>query len=215
MEDVGRRCVDRMVEWLGIPWTHRQEQQLDAYAAWLVAEGVKIGGLGPREAGRVWPRHICDSLAFGRGLMAGMTVLDVGSGVGLPGIPLAVAFPRVRITLLDRSRRRCDALHRVAGHLGVGIVVAHMDVARWDRPVDRLVFRASLRVHAALGESERLLKPGGEGWFALGRGPEPDALLDWRSRERGTENPGLEISEVFIPDEVLDSGAWLLRIAPA
>ena len=89
---------------------------LTRYHDWLASEAVTAGGIGPAEAERLWPRHIADSLTFLAALRetAGDNagIVDVGSGVGLPGIPLAIALPRLAFTLLDRSERRCDLADR-------------------------------------------------------------------------------------------------------
>jgi 16S rRNA G527 N7-methylase RsmG len=203
-------CVATTIAWLGIDWTDRQTAQLWRYARWLGDEGVRIGGIGPGEIERIWSRHICDSLVFGRGLETGDEVLDVGSGVGLPGVPLTVAFPGARITLLDRSGRRIDALHRVTRLMKIEPTIVEQDVTQWSKPVDRLVFRASLPIPDAMRIAGRLLTVAGEAWFGLGRGEHPEAVAAWQRRPHRVE--GLSAAEVRVPPGILDSPVWLLRI---
>ena len=70
------------------------------YVDILTSKGIERGLLGPRETDRVWERHILNSAALADLIAVGSAVIDVGSGAGLPGIPLAVLRPDLRITLL-------------------------------------------------------------------------------------------------------------------
>ncbi len=203
-------CLDRVAGWLGCVWTDGQRHAFERYADWLTTEGIDSGGIGPAESSRIWDRHVCDALTFGHGLTTVRSLIDVGSGVGLPGIPLAIAFPHLEIVLVERSGRRADALNRVTAMLGVDATVIHADVAQVVDRADRVVFRASLRLEEAIHWSGRLLTHDGEAWFGLGRGAHPKALARWRTAPPPA--PGLTISEVHVPVGILDSDAWLLRM---
>ena len=61
------------------------------YAGWLADAGVVRGLIGPREVDRLWDRHILNSAVIGEVIDEGARVVDIGSGAGLPGIPLAIA----------------------------------------------------------------------------------------------------------------------------
>ena len=75
---------------LGITLSEVQVDQLQTYGRWLADEGVTAGGIGPEEPRRLFDRHLADSLTFLAGIpSSATTLLDVGSGVGLPGIPIA------------------------------------------------------------------------------------------------------------------------------
>lgn len=91
-----------------------------AYADRLATEGVKRGLIGPREAPRVWERHVLNSMAVSGAVPTGATVVDVGSGAGLPGIPLAIGRPDVRVTLLEPLLRRSVFLQETVESLGLG-----------------------------------------------------------------------------------------------
>ena len=122
----GRQAAVAAAEWAGTPLTEEQLTKLDLLAIWLVDEAMPAGGLGPREASKVWRRHIADSLAFGVAFKDSeppSEILDVGTGVGLPGIPLALAFPQTSVTLLDRGGRRITLLHRIVGVLELSNVI--------------------------------------------------------------------------------------------
>lgn len=93
------------------------------YAAWLSGAGVERGLLGPREAERVWERHLLNSAMLSELLQEGDRVVDIGSGAGLPGIPLAIARPDLRIVLLEPLLRRSDFLHEVVDDLGLAVEV--------------------------------------------------------------------------------------------
>jgi 16S rRNA (guanine527-N7)-methyltransferase len=91
-------------------------------------------------------RHVLDSLAgapaFGS-LPAGAVVLDVGSGAGFPGVPLALALPTLRFVLLDRMSRRCTFLEHCVAVLGMGNAVVRAGEARdYREAIDAVTFRA-------------------------------------------------------------------------
>jgi len=93
------------------------------YAELLVDSGVERGLIGPREADRVWQRHMLNCAVIGEVVPAGAGVVDVGSGAGLPGIPLALARPDLRITLLEPMARRVAWLTEVISELGIAVRV--------------------------------------------------------------------------------------------
>mgnify|MGYP000059104244 FL=1 len=94
-------------------------ERAEAYVRILATRGVERGLIGPREVPRLWERHLLNSVAVSSLISAGVSVVDVGSGAGLPGIPLAVARPDLRITLLEPLLRRATFLHEVTAELGL------------------------------------------------------------------------------------------------
>lgn len=90
-----------------------------AYAELLVTAGVERGLIGPRETERVWDRHILNSAAVAELVEPGQRVVDIGSGAGLPGIPLAIARPDVAVVLVEPLLRRATFLQEVVSILGL------------------------------------------------------------------------------------------------
>lgn len=89
----------------------------------LVTSGVERGLLGPRETGRIWTRHVLNCAVIGELVPAEASVLDIGSGAGLPGIALAIARPDLSITLVEPLERRTIWLQEVVEDLGIGVRV--------------------------------------------------------------------------------------------
>ena len=92
------------------------------YAQILAGAGIERGLLGPREVGGLWERHLLNCAAVGELLDEGATLADIGSGAGLPGIPLALARPHLRITLIEPLLRRADFLREVVAELDLASV---------------------------------------------------------------------------------------------
>jgi 16S rRNA (guanine527-N7)-methyltransferase len=123
------------------------------YAELLADVGVTRGLIGPREVPRLWERHLLNCAVLSEVVPEGVTVCDVGSGAGLPGIPLALTRPDLRITLLEPLLRRTNFLQEVVELLGLDHVTVvrgraeevlgklppmHVVTARAVAPLDRL-----------------------------------------------------------------------------
>ena len=93
------------------------------YAEILAGAGVERGLLGPREVDRLWDRHILNSAAVAELLDSGDQIADIGSGAGLPGIPLALARPDLRVTLIEPLLRRSEFLREVVDGLGLDMTI--------------------------------------------------------------------------------------------
>jgi 16S rRNA (guanine527-N7)-methyltransferase len=129
-----------------------RSEAMTRYVEILLDRGVSWGLIGPREADRVWQRHIDNSLALSTLIPGDAVVVDVGSGAGLPGIPLALARPDLRVTLLEPMLRRTTFLSGVIEELDLeprvsvvrGRAEEHRErydvvVARALAPLDRLL----------------------------------------------------------------------------
>ena len=212
MEHDSIDSITRTIEWLGVDGS-LVRAHLDRYVDWLQEEAIPAGGLGPSEASRLVDRHIADSLVFAGPLglsseLQGGSLLDVGTGVGLPGIPLAICYPSVAFTLLDRAGRRKSLLSRAVRILGLeNVDVVQFDADSYQDTHRYLTFRASLPLVAAVRTTARLLDADGVAVFAISRTRRPDPELVTTAMAAGV------LAEIVsIPSSVLDSSAWLLRM---
>lgn len=94
----------------------------ERFASLVATEGVVRGLVGPREAPRLWERHLLNCAVLGEAVPSGATVCDLGSGAGLPGVVLAIARPDVRVTLVEPLLRRATFLEEVVHDLGLDAV---------------------------------------------------------------------------------------------
>ena len=193
-------AVLRAATWAGISFTPAMVDALDAYARWLRREAIVAGGLGPQEADRIEARHIADSLCLAQP-WAGMPpdrLVDVGSGVGLPGIPLAITHPRTQVTLIERSGRRCRLLSRALRVLEQrNVEVRQVDATQVEEQWPVVVARASIPPSRP-EVYQRLVAPGG---------------LVVLAGSRVAPATAIGFTTVEIPVEVLDSPAWILTMA--
>ena len=89
------------------------------YAALLAGDGVVRGLIGPREVPRLWERHLLNCAVLAELIPDDADVLDIGSGAGLPGIPLAIVRPDVWVTLVEPMERRTTFLRETVKELGL------------------------------------------------------------------------------------------------
>lgn len=137
------------------------------YAEMLAGAGVERGLIGPRETDRLWERHLLNSAALADLLGYGCRIADIGSGAGLPGIPLALARPDLRVTLIEPLLRRSGFLDEVVVNLGVDIVVVRgraeeQGVRQQVGEMDAVVSRAVASLDKLTKWSMPLLRPGGQ-----------------------------------------------------
>lgn len=123
----------------------------------LAADSETFGLLGPRELPRIWSRHVLNSALMAELLPEGTKVVDVGSGAGLPGIPLAIARPDCNFTLVEPMERRSSWLQRVSEDLGLKNVEVVRSRAEEVQRTDFDV--ATARAVAALDKLLPLLTP--------------------------------------------------------
>ncbi len=127
------------------------------YAGLLIGPGVERGLVGPAEAARVWDRHLLNCAVIAGLIPVPCSVVDLGSGAGLPGIVLAMLLPDAEVTLLEPMARRVNFLAECVAALGLanavvcrgraedmaGQLAADVVTARAVAPMDKLAVMAA------------------------------------------------------------------------
>ena len=140
-----------------------QIDQARAFAQKLANDSDDLGLLGPRELDKLWSRHILNSAVVAETVKTGDLVADVGSGAGLPGIPMAITLPEANFVLIEPMERRSNWMLEVIEELGLTNVQVRR--ARAEEVLDLKFDIVTARAVAALDKLLRmcvpLLKPGG------------------------------------------------------
>ena len=169
------------------------EALLDELERW----NRRISLTAVRDRGQMRILHIDDSLSA-RGLLRGRTILDVGTGAGFPGLPLAIVEPDRRFTLLDGNARKIEFVRHAAGLLGLRNVTAvnsrSEDYAP-GRRFDTVIARAVAAVPQLLEMAGHHV--GEDGVFIALKGRDPAAELEqlpsgWDYSVTALDVPGLE-----------------------
>jgi 16S rRNA (guanine527-N7)-methyltransferase len=189
---------------LGLALLDGAEAKLLAYLALLDKWNRVYNLTAVRDTGRMVSHHLLDSLAAVP-YFEGETVLDVGSGGGLPGIPLAIARPELQVTLIDSIAKKTAFLLQAKTELGLDnltVVTGRVEDYRPQTGFDIITSRAfsDLREFATL--TRHLLNPGGR-WLAMkGLMPHEEIVMlpDWVrvSANIALAVPGLEASRHLI-----------------
>jgi 16S rRNA (guanine527-N7)-methyltransferase len=140
--------------------------------------------------------HLLDSLAVSP-FLEGRAILDVGTGAGLPGVPLAILHPEMRFVLLDSSAKKLRFVRQVTMELGlcnVEIVVARLEDAVFDHRFDRVMARAFASLFDIRRLASRFLTPEGRILALKGRLAEQEmaAVRDGILRVHALKVPGLD-----------------------
>jgi 16S rRNA (guanine527-N7)-methyltransferase len=137
----------------------------ERYAEFLAGAGVERGLIGPREADRLWERHLINCAVVAEAVPENARVVDIGSGAGLPGIVLAIVRPDLSITLLEPLLRRTNFLNEAVELLGL----ENVEVRRGRAEEVVKEFSMDVATARAVAPLERLarwalplLRPGGE-----------------------------------------------------
>jgi len=134
----------------------------ERYAELLATDGLTRGLLGPREAPRLWSRHLLGSAVLARACPATGVVADIGSGAGLPGIPVALVRPDLTVRLVEPLLRRATFLQEVVATLElprVEVLRARAEDCRWS--ADLVLARAVAPLARLVPWCLPLVAPGG------------------------------------------------------
>lgn len=158
------------------------------YAGWLAGAGVERGLIGPREAERLWPRHLLNCVAVAALIPRGSHVLDLGSGAGLPGIVLAIARPDLQITLVEPMQRRIAFLDEVRSDLSLSNVETRRaraeDLATARLSADIVTARAVAPVDRLAALAAPLLRAGGRLLAVKGSAAASEVSAGWNAVQR-------------------------------
>ncbi len=130
----------------------------ERYTARLAVDGVVRGLIGPREVPRLWARHVLNSAVLTDLVPAGARVVDIGSGAGLPGIPMAIRRPDLTVDLVEPMLRRTAFLTDVVTELGLAATVRVMRGRAEEAGVIASVGRAEWVVARAVAPLDRLVR---------------------------------------------------------
>ncbi len=137
-----------------------------SYAEALATTGAERGLIGPREVPRIWDRHVLNCVALAELIPPEVELADVGSGAGLPGLPIAIARPDVTVFLIEPLLRRVVWLREIVLQLGlsnVEIIRSRANaVLETERTFDLVTARAVAPLPDLLGLCLPLVRPGGE-----------------------------------------------------
>ena len=148
---------------LGLAFDPGDLERLGGFLALLLETNKVVNLTAVKDADEAWTRHVLDSLALvpiiasaaEEASIAAPTLIDVGTGGGLPGIVLAIAIPSLRVTLLDATEKKCRFLEHAAKQLGLtNISVVHARAERAGHERGRRIDEAGTTRHeGALRES--------------------------------------------------------------
>lgn len=163
---------------LGITTTSEVRRKLLAYLA-LIEKWNRVYNLtSVREPASMLTHHVLDSVAIAPHVH-GRTILDVGSGAGLPGIPIALVLPQTQVTLLDSNQKKSTFQQQAVIELGLNNVeVVNARVESWDtrRVFDTILSRAYAEIADFVAAAARLCAPGG--MLAAMKGAYPSEELE-------------------------------------
>lgn len=185
-------------------------QTAQDYVDILASRGVDWGLIGPREVDRLWPRHVLNSLAIEPMIGEGRTVVDVGSGAGLPGIPLAIKRPDLSVTLLEPLLRRANFLTEAVAELGLDerVTVVRVRAEEHRERYDVVTARAVAALPKLLGWCLPLLAPRAELLALKGESAEQE-LVEAQKQLRRQRLSGEVIK---VPTPGTDEATWVVRI---
>ncbi len=164
------------------------ESALDAltrYGLLVYEHAARVSLVGRADRGVLFTRHILDSLNLASCQAAPPALLlDVGSGAGFPGIPLAVVWPQTRVILLESRDRKAGFLEHAVRRLGLGNVqvvcdrLERVSEGRTIGPVDAATIRAVGDLPHLLATLDQLASPGAWWAYFLGAATERGAQAD-------------------------------------
>ncbi len=170
MREAGHRAGERLKALLiaaGLEGLSEvQAQRFEAYLSLILRWNARINLTSIRSEEGILARHFVESIACARALPRGIaTLLDFGSGAGLPGIPIAVCRPEISVTLSESQGKKAAFLQEAVRVLGISAKVHASRAEYLEAQFDCVVLRAVERMLRAVDAAARLVKP--SGWLAV------------------------------------------------
>ena len=195
------KTISKGLRELGCETNEEAVSRLSSYLELVVRWNKRINLVSKRDIDRLLERHLFDSLSIER-FIKGDRALDIGSGGGFPGIPLAICRPDLHFTLLDRSAKRVRFLRVVQAELGldnVDCVCQNLPVSSaMNNTYDVAFARAVSDPSTVWGICEQLLKSKGRLIFFLST--QPDNTEGKRElQKRNLKGISWQIEDVRIP----------------
>ena len=171
------------------------QDQIQAYAQILKNRGIQWGLIGPKEADRIWDRHIANSIPITTLIPEGERVVDIGSGAGLPGIVIALARPDLKVTLVEPLQRRVDFLNEVLAELNLSIEVVRGRAEVVKKQFEVVTARAVAPLEKLIQISWHMIPKGG--CLLAIKGESAAAELAGTKLKKGSTS---QLHEIFLPN---------------
>ena len=184
----------------------------ERYAELLAGVGVDRGVIGPNEVPRIWERHLLNSAVVAELVPRGCSLVDLGSGAGLPGMVLAMLLPDSEVVLLEPMLRRATFLEECVADLALGnarVVRARAEQMAGELAVDVVTARAVAPLDRLAALAVGLLKPGGIVLAVKGA----KASAEVRDAKAALDRLGLRDAEVLVVGSgKVDPAATVVRL---
>ena len=195
--------MEQSVEGLVGRYFPERQAEIRAFAEFLTSAGIERGLIGPREGERIWDRHIFNSLPLITLMPKGATVIDIGSGAGLPGIVLGLARPDLQITLLEPLERRANFLSEVITQLGLtNLEVVRGRAEQHKSRYQIVTARAVAPLPKLMQISWRLIAPGGKLLALKGESAESELATAPMSRFNPSKAEVILASYPLLPEQL-------------
>lgn len=197
---------------LGINLTQEQENQLEKYYKLLKEENKKTNLTRITEKEEVYLKHFYDSLTIVKviDLNKDLSLIDIGTGAGFPGLVLKIVFPNLKITLLDSLNKRIEFLNKVIKELNLkGIKTVHSRIEDYkEEKFDIVVSRAVAKTNILLELSCQLPKE--KGYFILLKGQIEEELKEASNAIKELNLKLISVEKFLLPIE--NSNRTILKI---
>ena len=192
---------------LGIDCTSQQLEKLLTYLELLERWNKAYNLTAIRDPIQMVRLHLLDSLAIHPYIQAGREIIDVGTGPGLPGIPLAILNPNINFTLLDSNGKKTRFLFQAISDLSLENtreVNQRVENYQSQKPYDIVLSRAFSAISDMLNQCDHLVSD--TGCFLAMKGKKPDSELSQITKAYKV----VDLSEVKVPQ--IDSERHLIKI---